>query len=56
MRFSSPAQELMVILRCLQLPDVGKVKIAYLGKVLKEGETLMAQGWQEGHVVNALVF
>jgi len=34
----------------------GKVKIAYLGKILKDGETLLAQGWREGHVVNALVF
>jgi len=34
----------------------GKVKIAYMGKVLKDGETLQAQGWREGHVVNALVF
>ncbi|MCJ1450434.1 hypothetical protein MMC28_000765 [Mycoblastus sanguinarius] len=34
----------------------GKVKIAYMGKILKEGDTLQAQGWREGHVVNALVF
>ncbi|KAI9881042.1 MAG: hypothetical protein M1830_008924 [Pleopsidium flavum] len=34
----------------------GKVKIAYLGKVLKDGEPLPSQGWREGHVVNALVF
>ncbi|MCJ1223673.1 hypothetical protein MMC12_000316 [Toensbergia leucococca] len=34
----------------------GKVKVAYLGKILKDGETLLAQGWREGHVVNALVF
>ena len=33
-----------------------KVKIAYMGKILKDGETLQAQGWHEGHVVNALVF
>lgn len=33
-----------------------KIKIAYLGKILKESETLLAQGWREGHVVNALVF
>jgi len=36
--------------------EKGRVKIAYLGKILKEGETLLAQGWREGHVVNALVF
>ncbi|KAL6718000.1 hypothetical protein ACLMJK_004085 [Lecanora helva] len=34
----------------------GKVKIAYMGKILKDAETLQAQGWREGHVVNALVF
>lgn len=34
----------------------GKVKIAYMGKILKDGETLQSQGWREGHVVNALVF
>lgn len=33
-----------------------KIKIAYLGKILKENETLLAQGWREGHVVNVLVF
>ena len=40
----------------IQLPVKGKVKIAYMGKILKDGETLKAQGWHEGHVVNALVF
>ncbi|QSS49534.1 ubiquitin domain-containing protein [Histoplasma capsulatum var. duboisii H88] len=36
---------------------VGKqrVRIAYLGKILKEQESLLSQGWKEGHVVNALV-
>ena len=36
--------------------QIGKVKIAYMGKILKNSETLQAQGWREGHVVNALVF
>lgn len=40
----------------IQVPGNGKIKIAYLGKILKEGETLQSQGWREGHVVNALVF
>ncbi|MCJ1243759.1 hypothetical protein MMC30_000956 [Trapelia coarctata] len=40
----------------MQTTGKGKVKIAYLGKILKESETLLAQGWREGHVVNALVF
>ncbi|KAI9674670.1 MAG: hypothetical protein M1817_001573 [Caeruleum heppii] len=33
-----------------------KVRIAYMGRILKENEPLPAQGWSEGHVVNALVF
>ena len=41
---------------CSQMNGKGKVKIAYMGKILKEGDTLQAQGWREGHVVNALVF
>lgn len=27
-----------------------------MGKILKENMTLEAQGWQKGHVLNALVF
>lgn len=33
-----------------------KLRLAYMGKMLKENEPLMAQGFKEGHVVNALVF
>ncbi|RQM05744.1 hypothetical protein DH86_00004116, partial [Scytalidium sp. 3C] len=33
-----------------------RIKIAYLGKILKENQSLVAQGWSEDHVVNALVF
>ncbi|KAL2756463.1 hypothetical protein ACRALDRAFT_2104908, partial [Sodiomyces alcalophilus JCM 7366] len=33
-----------------------KVRIAYMGKILKENLPLDAQGWREGHTVNALVF
>ncbi|KAK2774637.1 hypothetical protein FQN53_003528 [Emmonsiellopsis sp. PD_33] len=32
-----------------------RVRIAYLGKMLEEKQSLLAQGWKEGHVVNALV-
>jgi len=39
-----------------QLPPDKKVRIAYMGKILKEGEPLLEQGWKQGHVVNALVF
>ncbi|KAL9594670.1 MAG: hypothetical protein Q9219_006908 [cf. Caloplaca sp. 3 TL-2023] len=38
------------------LPGKGRIRIAYLGKILKDGETLEAQGWGQGHVINALVF
>ncbi|KAH8808313.1 ubiquitin domain-containing protein [Xylogone sp. PMI_703] len=33
-----------------------RIKIAYMGKILKENQSLLAQGWNEDHVVNALVF
>ena len=32
-----------------------RVRIAYLGKILREDQTLEIQGWKEGHVLNALV-
>lgn len=32
-----------------------RVRIAYLGKVLSEAQSLEQQGWQPGHVVQALV-
>ncbi|MCJ1252539.1 hypothetical protein MMC24_000345 [Lignoscripta atroalba] len=53
-------QNVRVLVRRIQdeagVSGKGKVKIAYLGKILKDSETLLAQGWREGHVVNALVF
>ncbi|KAK3390807.1 hypothetical protein B0H63DRAFT_123555 [Podospora didyma] len=39
-----------------QLPPTKKVRIAYMGKILKENTSLLVQGWKVGHVVNALVF
>lgn len=39
-----------------QITGTGRVKIAYMGKILKEGESLQTQSWKEGHVVNVLVF
>ncbi|KAK0643331.1 hypothetical protein B0T16DRAFT_332197, partial [Cercophora newfieldiana] len=39
-----------------QLPSTKKIRIAYMGKLLKEGSPLSEQGWKQGHVVNALVF
>lgn len=38
------------------LPPEKKIKIAYMGKILRENQSLEVQGWQIGHVVNALVF
>ncbi|OBT41360.1 hypothetical protein VE00_08191 [Pseudogymnoascus sp. WSF 3629] len=38
------------------LPPQKHVKIAYLGKILREDDTLIAQGWREGHMLNGLVF
>jgi Ubiquitin-binding domain len=31
------------------------IRLAYLGKILNERDTLEAQGWKEGHVINAMV-
>lgn len=31
------------------------IRLAYLGKILNEKDTLDAQGWKEGHVINAMV-
>ncbi|KAI5462916.1 hypothetical protein BGZ63DRAFT_177333 [Mariannaea sp. PMI_226] len=38
------------------LAPTKRVRIAYMGKILKENSTLIDQGWKTGHVVNALVF
>ncbi|KAK3323684.1 hypothetical protein B0T19DRAFT_211787 [Cercophora scortea] len=38
------------------LPPNKKIRIAYMGKILKEVSPLPAQGWKQGHIVNALVF
>ncbi|CAK7217323.1 hypothetical protein SCUCBS95973_003109 [Sporothrix curviconia] len=44
------------ILEEAKLPHKTRVRIAYLGKILKDNAPLLAQGWKEGHVVNALIF
>ncbi|KAJ5770994.1 uncharacterized protein N7511_003045 [Penicillium nucicola] len=38
-----------------ELADNARVRIAYLGHLLKEKQSLLDQGWKSGHVVNALV-
>ena len=52
----STSQPIYIADSLLQLSGKGKMKIAYMGKILRENESLPAQGWREGHVVNALVF
>lgn len=51
-------QKVAVLVRTVQEEAgvSGKVKLAYMGKMLDEGKTLAQNGWREGHVVNALVF
>ncbi|PHH80842.1 hypothetical protein CDD80_6401 [Ophiocordyceps camponoti-rufipedis] len=38
------------------LPSNKKIRLAYMGKMLKDNSSLESQGWQSGHVVNAFVF
>ncbi|KAF6834508.1 Ubiquitin domain-containing protein 2 [Colletotrichum musicola] len=38
------------------LPSTKRVRIAFMGKILKENQTLAEQGWKQGYVVNGLVF
>ncbi|KAJ4133891.1 hypothetical protein NW768_005483 [Fusarium equiseti] len=38
------------------LASTKKIRIAYMGKILKDNLSLSAQNWTTGHVVNALVF
>ncbi|EAU38951.1 predicted protein [Aspergillus terreus NIH2624] len=37
------------------IPRTQRVRIVYLGKMLREHASLVDQGWKSGHVVNALV-
>ncbi|KAF3480160.1 uncharacterized protein GIQ15_05507 [Arthroderma uncinatum] len=37
------------------LPSNSRIQIVYLGKLFKESNTLLAQGWKEGNVVNVYV-
>lgn len=38
------------------LASTKKIRIAYMGKILKETSSLQVQGWQTGHIINAFVF
>ena len=44
------------ITEAAKLPVTTRIRIAYMGKILQEGCSLTAQGWKEGHIVNALIF
>ncbi|KAF2431087.1 hypothetical protein EJ08DRAFT_588012, partial [Tothia fuscella] len=52
-------EEVSVLLRRIvekaELHPLTKVKIGYLGKLLHENESLAAQGWAEGHILNVYV-
>ncbi|GAB7348454.1 hypothetical protein MBLNU459_g6871t1 [Dothideomycetes sp. NU459] len=51
-------QKLAVLVRRIQdkAGVAGRIKLAYLGKIMDEEKTLAEAGWRDGHVVNALVF
>ncbi|KAI2620790.1 hypothetical protein GGS21DRAFT_414967 [Xylaria nigripes] len=38
------------------LPPTKWIRVAYMGKILKENMSLQSQGWRKDHIVNALVF
>lgn len=44
------------IAEAAELPRETRIRIAYLGKILKDDLPLMEQGWKPGHIINALVF
>ncbi|KAH6856370.1 hypothetical protein B0I37DRAFT_351440 [Chaetomium sp. MPI-CAGE-AT-0009] len=50
-RLSDGSRDVSVVLQSNK-----KIRIAYMGKILEDGSPLMAQGWKQGHVINALVF
>lgn len=39
----------------VKIPNTQRVRIVYLGQMLRENEPLVDQGWKQGHIVNALV-
>jgi len=38
------------------LPPSTHIRIVYMGKILKESESLLSQNWKEDHIIQALVF
>ncbi|OKL59948.1 hypothetical protein UA08_04541 [Talaromyces atroroseus] len=39
----------------VKIPNTQRVRIVYLGQMLRENEPLVDQGWKQGHIVNAMV-
>lgn len=54
-----PTQPVSVLLRRLRteatITSSSRLRLAYFGRILDESQTLEEQGWQQGHVVQALV-
>jgi hypothetical protein len=53
--FSPQARSVQWANTCIQIPKTQRIRIVYLGKMLKEHTSLIEQGWKPGNVVNALV-
>lgn len=54
---SRPVGELIKMMREeAKLSADVKIRLAYSGRILQEHQSLVSQGWKEGHVVNAMVF
>ncbi|KAI7706592.1 hypothetical protein KC353_g12151, partial [Hortaea werneckii] len=50
-------QKVTVLVRNIQ-QQIGpkRLRLVYLGRTLMEGKSLEELGWQQGHVINAMVF
>ncbi|KAK8174921.1 hypothetical protein BC567DRAFT_229346 [Phyllosticta citribraziliensis] len=44
------------MVQAAELPTSCRVRLAYMGRMLRENESLEAQGYSEGHIVSAFVF
>jgi len=44
-----------VVLSEVQNQSGKRVRLMYLGRTLREDKTLLQQGWQKGHVLNAMI-
>lgn len=39
----------------MKMPNTQRIRIVYLGRMLRENEPLVDQGWKPGQVINAMV-